>query len=274
MRESIGDYRVLDRIGKSVIGDLYRARDMRAGRTVAVRILNEEVSRDPERRARFIADARAAAAVSHPNIPALYEVGQDSDLLYVVSEYVPGETLRTIIGGRPINPRRAIELAAQVADALAHAHAHGMAHGDIRPDTIVVTPRGSAKIMEPGFPAWVEAPGANGGDDRSDVVALGRVFFEMLTGRALDRPFDAQVARQGPLALPTDVTQMLERMLARGHARRFTSAAVLASELRALSATMADKAEQAAGGPSRRTWIGAILVLAALAALVWLAVFS
>jgi serine/threonine protein kinase len=268
MRESIGHYRILDRMGGSAMGEVYRARDTRAGRTVAVRVLSDEIARDPDRRRRFIADARAASAVSHPNIAALYEVGEEPDLLYLVSEFVPGETLRSVMGGRAINPRRAIDLAAQVADAIAEAHARGMVHGDLRPETIVVTPKGSAKIMEPGFPAWLgEAPGPDGasGSDRTDVAALGALLREMLAG----------------LDLSPEINRIVRRMS--GHdADAFGSAAVAASELRSLSASLAarsltvDPPPVPAAQPRRFgvRWIAGVVIVAALAALIWLATRS
>ena len=265
MRESIGHYRILDRMSGSAMGEVYRARDTRAGRTVAIRVLSDAIARDAARRRRFIDDARAASAVSHPNIAALYEVGEEPDLLYLVSEFVPGETLRTVIGGRPINPRRAIDLAAQVADAMAEAHAHGMVHGDLRPETIVVTPKGSAKIMEPGFSAWLgEAPGppSPGGSDRADVAALGGVLREMLAG----------------LVLPPEIDQIARKMAGDG-VEPFGSAAVAAAELRSLAASLAARSltaepPKAPAAQPRRSgfaWILAVAVIVALSALIWLA---
>ena len=246
------------------MGEVYRARDTKAGRTVAIRVLSEKIFHDPDRRRRFIDDSRAASAVSHPNIAAFYEVGEEQDLLYLVSEYVPGETLRTVIGGRPINPRRAIDLAAQVADAIAEAHAHGMAHGDLRPETIVVTPKGSAKIMEPGFSAWLggtEGPVSSTNADRTDMTALGGVLREMLTG----------------LVLPTEIDRVIRRVSG-DDPEPFGSAAVAAAELRSLSASLA--ARSLATEPTtpavqpRRSglkWIVAVVIVTALSALVWLA---
>jgi serine/threonine-protein kinase len=295
VRETIGHYRILDRIGTGVIGDVYRARDTKFGRTVAIRVLNEAVARDPARRRRFLDDARAAAAVSHPNIAALYEVGESPDLLYLVSEFIPGETLRTIMGGRPINPRRAVDLAAQVADALAQAHAQGMAHGDLRPETIIVTPKGSAKIMEPGFAAWAGEASIGEGAGvglQSDIALLGAVLFEMLTGRP---PFAGALAgapvSPGGVAwpapssvnreLPAEVDPIVAKMLAEQSEDGFVSAAVLAAELRSLATVLGARSEpdehsRAAGVTRPRgswlIWVFALLVLCAIGALIWLAI--
>src|SRR5262245_29060203 len=154
MLETLGQYRVLDRIGAGGMGEVYRARDTRLGRTVAIKVLPEAVADDSDRRARFVREAQAAAALSHPNIAALYEIGEDRGRLFLVFEFVPGEPLRTVIGGRPLNPRRAVQFAMQIADALADAHSAGIVHRDIKPDNIIVTPKGNAKILDFGLATW------------------------------------------------------------------------------------------------------------------------
>src|SRR5216684_4154230 len=123
MLDTLGHYKILDRIGEGGIGALYRARDTRLGRTVAVRVVSADISSDPDRLARFLDAARASAAVSHPNIAALYEVGEDGGSHYLACEFVTGQPLSRLIAGRALNPRRAIDLTMQVADALADAYA-------------------------------------------------------------------------------------------------------------------------------------------------------
>src|ERR1700722_12222753 len=118
MLQSLGHYKMLDRIGAGRIGEVYRARDTRLGRTVAIEVLSPDVSRHAGRRERFLRDAHASAALSHPNIAALYEVAQERDLTYLVCEFVPGEPLTTVVAGRSLNPRRAVDLAIQLADAV------------------------------------------------------------------------------------------------------------------------------------------------------------
>ena len=119
MLEALAHYKILGRIGIGRMGDLYRARDTRAGRTVALRVVAADIADD----ARFLQDARASAALSHPNIAAVYEIGNDQGRLFLVSEYVPGDTLKTVIAGRALNPRHALDHGIQLADALAEAHA-------------------------------------------------------------------------------------------------------------------------------------------------------
>jgi serine/threonine protein kinase len=213
MFESLGHYKILDRIGAGGMGEVFRARDTRLGRTVAIKVIAAGIVGDPDRRERFLRDARAAAELSHPNIAALYEIGEDQNQLFLVFEFVPGETLATLLSGRPLNPRRVVDHAVQVADALADAHAAGIVHRDIKPANIIVTPKGNAKVLDFGFVDWtsggaerahavaattdadeVAAPGtvpymspeqalAEQVDYRTDIFSLGIVIFEMLTGR-------------------------------------------------------------------------------------------
>src|SRR5215510_9302845 len=167
MLDHLAQYKILERIGAGGMGEVYRARDTRLGRTVAIKVLPAAVAGDLDRRERFLREARAAAALSHPNIAALYEIGQDGDHLFLVFEFVPGEPLSKVIGGRPLNPRRAIQFASQVADALADAHAAGIFHRDIKPDNIVITPKGNAKVLDFGLAKWTA-----GGAARDEAATL------------------------------------------------------------------------------------------------------
>jgi serine/threonine-protein kinase len=192
------------------MGELFRARDTRAGRTVALRVVADEIAGHPETRRRFLDDSRAARSLSHPNIAALYEIGEDQQRLFLVSEFVPGDTLRTLISGRALNPRHALDHGIQLADALAEGHAAGILHLDIQPQNIIITPRGIAKLVDFGLSAWTASgaerqriasvAGDNAGsaqavtymapeyvlgrpvDQRSDIFSLGVVLFEMFAG--------------------------------------------------------------------------------------------
>jgi serine/threonine protein kinase len=249
MFDALGDYNILDRIGAGGMGDVYRARDTRLGRTVAIKVLAPTLAGNPDQRGRVLADARAAAVLSHPNIAALYEIGEEEGRLFLVSEFVPGGSLTTAISGRPLNPRRAIDLAVQLADALADAHAAGIVHRDIRPGTIIVTPRGNAKILDFGLASWtagganrehasLEMRGLAAGagpvlgtiaymspeqalgepvDHRTDVFSLGIVLFEMLTGTLpFPGPTTAALALQivkAPAPAPSAVNGAVPREL-------------------------------------------------------------
>jgi len=118
MLETIGQYRILDRIGAGGVGELYRARDTRHGRTVALRVVRQDLVEDSQRLARFLEDARKSATLSHPSIATVFETGEDQGRLFLASEYVPGQTLRGAIGGHAINPRRAVAFAAQIDNTL------------------------------------------------------------------------------------------------------------------------------------------------------------
>ena len=298
MIESLGVYKILDRLGSGGMGDVYRARDTRHGRTVAIKLLPPSIADDPDRRESFLRDAHAAAVLSHPNIVTLYEVGEDAEVgedgehLFLVFDFVPGETLKTTIAGRPLNLRRALDLAAQIADGLAEAHAAGVAHRDLRPENIIVTPKGAAKILDIGLSAWTNGgTAAQGGpcrapehgredaDERADVFSLGVVLYEMLTG----------APPPGPIAepWPPELDAIVLKALARSVERRYEMAVSMAADLRTLilmidvrAETRELASEHAAApivrGPRRRSragWI-ALVVVAALAALAWALYFS
>ena len=182
---------------------MYRARDTRLGRTVAIKVPGAELQADRDTSRRAARDARIASVLSHPNIAALYEIGDEGGRLFLVFEFVPGEPLKRVIAGRPLNMRRAVDLATQIADALAEAHALEIVHGDLTPDTVMITPKGNAKILDFGFVRGKRAR------RRPASPITGRIsrrsatlLFEMLTGRqpsearATARRLDAARARR------------------------------------------------------------------------------
>jgi len=214
---SIAHYNLLDRIGEGGIGEVFRARDTKVGRTVALKVVAPEIAADARRLPKLLQDAHAAAALSHPNIATLFDVGEADGVYYLAYEFAVGRTLRDESGGASMPARRAVDLAVQMADAVATAHAHGIVHGDLRPDTVIVTAKGSAKVLDFGFSRWSksailrarsarapeglaaeglsvaaymspEQARGSAGDARSDVFTLGTLTYEMLTGRS---PFAA-----------------------------------------------------------------------------------
>ena len=277
MERTVAHYNLLDRMGEGGLGEVYRARDTRAGRTVALKLL--PVAADAAARQALLEDARAAATLSHPNIATLWDVGTDAGTDYLAYEYVAGISLRQEIGGRPIHPRRAVELAVQMADALAEAHAAGVIHGDLRPDTICVTQKGSAKLLDFGMARWtrggaVRARAATrpdslepatlpivgylspeqalGGlvDGRTDVFSLSVVLYEMLTGQhpfagATPDAMIVEIIRTAPVppsalnsAIPAELDALVLRGLSKDIQNRPQSAAAFSAELRSVGAVL------------------------------------
>jgi eukaryotic-like serine/threonine-protein kinase len=281
MLEAIGQYRILEWVGAGGLGETCRARDTRHGRTVALTVVSDELIADADRRRRFLADAERAAALSHPNIAALYEVGDQDGLIYLAKEFVPGQSLGSIIGANPLNTRRALTYAAQIADALADAHASGMLHGDIRAEHIVITTKGNAKIPDFGFAQWVGKGGA--ADEAGDLRALGAVLFHMLTGKPPVAGWPAPPPSTINRNLPKEVDPIVAQLLTSGSAKTVHSAAAAAAELRSLSAVLDTRAKRTEspkleGVPKNRSSKRGLLLvlLAALlaVALIWLAARS
>ncbi|HEV3216521.1 MAG TPA: serine/threonine-protein kinase [Vicinamibacterales bacterium] len=292
MTDAIAHYKVLAPLGVGGLGEVFRARDTRLGRTVAVKVLPAAIASDPARLRPLLDAATVASSMSHPNITTLFEVGEDGGQTYLVFEFVPGDPLTALIDGRALNVRRAVELAIQLADALADAEAHDLVHGDIRPGTIVVTSKDRAKFMNFGLAAFT-AGGARrreasrvyvapeeikgpSGEIRSDIFSLGAVLFEMLTGRPRGQGLAPSSLNK---AVPPELDRIVGRMLAGNADQRFQSAATVAAELRAMAAILEARAtaDEAAFEPPRRASrrsgavvaIGALLLFAAVVAWLW-----
>src|SRR5664279_3829268 len=129
----IGPYEIVARLGVGAMGEVYRAQDPRLGRDVAIKILPADVSSDPGRRARFEQEARAVAALNHPNILGLYDIGSEDGVSYLVTEFVPGETLSALLERGILPMRKLLDIAVQVADGMAAAHAARITHRDLKP---------------------------------------------------------------------------------------------------------------------------------------------
>ena len=286
----VGDYNLLERLEPVGPGDLYRARDTRKGRTVAIRLLPADFTPDAAARTALVAQALGVGVLSHPNVTTLFDAAEHDGRVYLAFEFLTGQSLRAEMAGRPMNVRRALELAIQIADAVADAHAAGFLHGGLSPDSIVVTAKGRAKIpafelasrsgFDPGgtrlfdYDSPEEARGQPP-DDRADVFSVGAILYEMLASR---RPSHEGAA--APSAMNPHVSQELDALILRAVApnpdSRWPSAVTLAAELRALAARFdageaaTDEPEHAGAAPTAR---GRLLLIAALlavlAAVVW-----
>jgi eukaryotic-like serine/threonine-protein kinase len=211
----LGSYELVSLIGAGGMGEVYRARDLRLGREVAVKVLPGNAAADPDRLQRFAQEARATAALNHPNILSVYDIGAEGALQFVVSELLEGETLRAALERGALPLRKAVELGAQVARGLAAAHERHIVHRDLKPDNIFITREGRAKILDFGLARILHAAepadqtmtaGATAGttpgmvlgtmgymspeqvrgltaDHRSDIFSFGAVLYEMLSGK-------------------------------------------------------------------------------------------
>src|SRR5262250_2983260 len=149
--EKIGPYEVISPLGAGGMGEVYRARDGRLGRTVAVKVLPASFSTDRDRLQRFVQEARAAAALNHPNILSIFDIGEEKGAPYVVSELLDGETLRERLRPAALPVRRVIDYASQVARGLAAAHEKGIVHRDLKPENLFLTGDGRVKILDFGL---------------------------------------------------------------------------------------------------------------------------
>src|SRR5580704_11650530 len=147
----LGPYEIVSRLGAGAMGEVYRARDPRLGRDVAIKILPADVSSDAGRRARFEQEARAVAALNHPNILGLYDIGNEDGVSYIVTEFVAGETLAALLERGPLPVRKLLDIAVQIADGMAAAHAARITHRDLKPANIMLTPEGRVKILDFGL---------------------------------------------------------------------------------------------------------------------------
>jgi len=274
--ERIGPFQIMGPIGKGGMGEIYRARDTRLDRDVALKMLPDGSATDEDSLHRFERETRAVAAMNHPNILAIHDTGMHRDIPYAVTELLQGETLAERLRSGPLAAAKAAEVASQIAEGLSAAHQMGVIHRDIKPENIFLTHDGRAKILDFGI-ARIENPGLRTGshrssastssafvvgtagyispeqvrgrraDGRSDVFALGAVFFEMLTGRrAFQRDSAVEtlgaVLRDDPRKLPEaqkipeSLSGFVYRCLEKDPADRYQSARDLLLDLRSFQA--------------------------------------
>jgi hypothetical protein len=266
--QRIGPYEIEREIGRGGMGVVYLARDTRLGRQVAIKSLPPQVAGNHQHRERLRREARAAATISHPSVAIVYALEEIDDRLLLVTEYVPGRTLRNEIDAGAILPPRALAIAADVAQALVAAHDAGVIHRDLKPENVIVTPSGGIKVVDFGI-AHLDTPGAArltidgtllgtpaymapeqmaGGpvDARADIHAAGTILFETLTGR---HPINAGSARQ---LIPAPAAAIIDRCLQHNPNDRYASARDLLHAIEA--ARRADTAAPALQERSARWW--------------------
>ncbi|HEY8130627.1 MAG TPA: protein kinase [Thermoanaerobaculia bacterium] len=278
---SFGSYEIIERLGAGGMGEVYRARDPRLGREIAIKILPEEFAGDGNRLRRFEQEARSASQLNHPNIITIYEVGQADSVPYIAMELVDGRSLRELLAKGSLPVKRAIQIAAQLADGLATAHERGIIHRDIKPENIVITSGGQAKILDfglakvsplsddsdltagrdatksgavlgtIGYMSPEQAAGQTA-DARSDQFSLGSTMHEMLTGQ---RPFQrttpaetmAAILREDPRpplsdAIPLPLRWIVSRCLAKEAGDRYAATRDLARDLQQVRDAASDSA--------------------------------
>jgi len=268
--KTISHYRVLEKLGEGGMGIVYKAADLKLRRTVALKFLPPQLSGNPEFRERFLTEARAAAALSHPNICTIHEIYDEGENAFLELEYVEGENLSDRIKEGPLEPGEAVAIAIQVADALEEAHRNGVIHRDIKSANVLVTSKGQAKVMDFGLArirgdtlhtrpgtllgtaAYMSPEQARGEpvDARADIWSLGVVLYEMLGGL---RPFkgDSEVPilysilneEPKPLKdlradLPPELCRIVGHALKKDTKTRYPSAAEFSRDLRKYQETV------------------------------------
>jgi len=305
--ERLAHFELLDLLGAGGFGEVYRARDTRLGRTVAIKLLPEAFSRDAERRERFRREAIAASALNHPNICTVHDLVEAGGQFLIVMELVEGKTLHAALAGGPLPPADVLPIAIQVADALAEAHRAGILHRDVKCGNIALGPRGQAKVLDFGLAKIVgtgdpegatlekvTAEGTASGtlgymspeqllgkplDRRSDLFSFGVVLYEMVTAQL---PFQggpaiavahailhAEPRDFGNRPVPEPLKAIIRKLLRKEPGKRYASAEELLVELRALEASTAPGRRAALSRGVRIGMAAAAVVVLAAAGWVW-----
>ena len=301
----LGRYLILELLGSGGMGAVYRVRDEKLERDVAIKMLTDGLLTSDEARRHFRREALALAKLNHPRIAAVYDVGEQDGLDYIVMELVQGESLAARLRSGPLGVKEATSIALQVAEALEEAHEHGVIHRDLKPANVMITPKGNAKVLDFGIAKLLALPGAESltmtetgqlvgtplymspeqalgrsVDARTDLWSLGVLYYEALTGRA---PFQGKTglavlhaiaespfppARETRPELPLQAEQIVARALEKDPARRYQSAADMMRDGSDLLARLSGAVAidtRPSIWKSRRVKAAAVLVVAAAA---------
>jgi serine/threonine-protein kinase len=265
----LGHYRLLRQLGAGGMGEVYLADDLRLGRKVAVKLLPAELTRDEEAKRRLLREARSVAALDHPNVCTVHEVNEEDGRMYVVMQYVEGETLADKLSHKPLGLTECIDVATQIAAALEEAHSHGVVHRDIKPANVMINTRGQVKVLDFGLAKafasveqsvtdmLVTKTGTIAGtapymspeqirgepvDGRTDIFSFGVMLYEAAAGR---RPFDrpsavamiTSILFDPPPPLPrkefAPLEPVIQRCLSKSPADRYQTAKDLLDDLQA-----------------------------------------
>ncbi|MGH9670489.1 MAG: protein kinase domain-containing protein [Terriglobales bacterium] len=297
--QTLGHYRILEKIGAGGMGVVYRAHDERLGREVALKVVGERWLTDDKARARLLQEARTASALNHPHVCTIYEVAESAGEAYIVMEYVAGRPLSALVPGEGLRTETLLRYALQISDALAHAHQRRVIHRDLKSSNVVITPEGRAKVLDFGLAKRLReqdldavtrsqmslteagavvgtlhylAPEALRGqpaDERSDLWALGVMLYEMATGQL---PFQGKtsfeltsgILREPPAAFPERVPAglrgVIQRCLVKEPGQRYQSAVEVRAALEALGSDSAISATVLPPKAPRRMWLWPVAV--------------
>lgn len=248
--QTLGHYRIESQLGQGGMGVVYKARDTHLDRFVALKVLLPEKVADPERKRRFVQEAKTASALNYPNIVTIHDIAHEGGMDFIVMEYVPGKSLAELAAGQGLALKEAVQYAVQIAGSLAAAHEAGIVHRDLKPANVMVTEKGLVKVLDFGLAKLVERGGeaeatvtldrltregtivgtvaymspeqAEGRrvDARSDIFSFGAVLYEMLTGRkAFEKGTSLStlraIAAEEPAPCPAEVPSELQRVITR-----------------------------------------------------------
>ena len=281
IEERLPDLEIIELLGRGGMGYVYRARQRALDREVALKVL----ASDPERRAgfaeRFAREAKALARLSHPNLVAVHDYGQDGPLAWLVMEYVDGSNLRELIRAGKLDPAEALSLVPRICDALQFAHDHGVVHRDVKPENILVDREGGVKIADFGLAKLIGTPAAvvslTGTQDvlgtlrymapeqldrplevdhRADIYSLGVVFYEMLTGEVPMGRFDPPSLHS---TTSPGIDDVVLRALERAPERRYQRVSEVKSDLQSVVRGGLPRASPTDGVPAQKLSVGAVM---------------